>query len=247
MTIAYPTYQVSTTAINGVAVTSTPDTLKALTEYTISGTVQDKAGNTLNDFNGTICPTIFDKVQTINTLGNDPGSQVVPVQVQKNILFKGKASVSNGRFAFSFMVPKDISYQYGNGKISYYTDNGSKDGNGVLKNIIIGGSGNGVIDPLGPNIKAYLNDEKFVNGSITNNRPILLVKLADSSGINILGTGIGHDLVAILDNDQKSEYVLNEFYESDLNNYRQGTVTVSNAHPGTRYAYPNHKSLGCSQ
>jgi hypothetical protein len=122
------------------------------------------------------------------------------------------------------MVPKDISYQFGNGKISYYTDNGSKDGNGVLKNIIIGGSGNGVTDPLGPAIKAYLNDEKFVNGSITNDRPVLLLKLADSSGINILGTGIGHDLVATLDNDQKNEYVLNEFYESDLNNYRQGSV-----------------------
>lgn len=224
LTIAFPTNKVATTTINGMAVTNTPDTLKALTEYTINGTVQDKMGNTLNDFNGTIYPTIFDKVQTVNTLGNDPGSQVVPVQMQKNILFKGKASVSGGRFAFSFMVPKDISYQYGNGKISYYTDNGIIDGSGVLQNIIIGGSGNGVLDPLGPSIKAYLNDEKFVNGSITNNRPILLVKLADSSGINILGTGIGHDLVATLDNDQKTEFVLNEFYESDLNNYRQGTV-----------------------
>ncbi|THU41320.1 type IX secretion system sortase PorU [Niastella caeni] len=224
LTLAFPVYQVKTTAINGQAVTSTPDTLKALSEYTISGTVQDNAGNTLNDFNGTIYPTIFDKVQTINTLGNDAGSQAVPIQVQKNILFKGKATVNNGRFSFSFIVPKDISYQYGNGKISYYTDNGNKDGNGVLNNIIIGGSGNGVNDPLGPTIKAYLNDEKFVNGSITNDRPILLVKLADSSGINILGTGIGHDLVATLDNDQKNEFVLNSFYESDVNNYRQGTV-----------------------
>lgn len=224
LSIAFPAYQVTTTAVNGVAISNIPDTLKALSEYTISGTVQDKMGNTLNDFNGIIYPTIFDKAQTINTLGNDPGSQVVPIQVQKNILFKGKASVTNGRFDFSFIVPKDISYQYGNGKISYYTDNGSKDGSGVLKNIIIGGSGNGVVDPLGPSIKAYLNDEKFVNGSITNNRPVLLVKLADSSGINILGTGIGHNLVAILDNDQKTEFVLNEFYESDLNNYRQGTV-----------------------
>jgi hypothetical protein len=224
LTLAFPKYEVTTTAINGQAVSSTPDTLKALTEYTISGAVQDNLGNVLNDFNGTIYPTILDKVQTVNTLGNDPGSQVTPVQVQKNILFKGKASVNSGRFSFSFMVPKDISYQYGNGKISYYADNGSSDGNGVLKNIIIGGSGNGVADPLGPTIKAYLNDEKFVNGSITNDRPVLLVKLADSSGINILGTGIGHDLVATLDNDQKTEYVLNEFYESELNNYRQGSV-----------------------
>ncbi|HEX6432569.1 MAG TPA: type IX secretion system sortase PorU, partial [Niastella sp.] len=224
LTIAFPVYKVSTTAINGQAVTSTPDTLKALSEYTISGAVQDNAGNILNDFNGTIYPTIFDKVQTVNTLANDAGSLAVPIQVQKNILFKGKATVNGGRFTFSFIVPKDISYQFGNGKISYYADNGSKDGNGVLSNIIIGGSGNNINDPLGPSIKAYLNDEKFVNGSITNDRPVLLLKLADSSGINILGTGIGHDLVAILDNDQKNEYVLNEFYESDLNNYRQGTV-----------------------
>jgi hypothetical protein len=224
LTIAFPGYKVTTTTINGQAVSGTPDTLKALSEYTISGTVQDNAGNILNDFNGTIYPSIFDKVQTINTLGNDAGSLAVPIQVQKNILFKGKATVNSGRFSFSFIVPKDISYQFGNGKISYYADNGSKDGNGVLTNIIIGGSGNSINDPLGPSIKAYLNDEKFVNGSITNDRPVLLVKLADSSGINILGTGIGHDLVAILDNDQKNEYVLNEFYESDLNNYRQGTV-----------------------
>ena len=224
LTLAFPVYQVKTTAINGNAVTNVPDTLKALSEYTISGTVQDNAGNILNDFNGTIYPTIFDKAQAVNTLGNDAASMPVPVQMQKNILFKGKATVNNGRFAFSFIVPKDISYQYGNGKISYYGDNGSKDGNGVLSNIIVGGSGNGVADPLGPSIKAYLNDEKFVNGSITNDRPVLILKLADSSGINILGTGIGHDLVAVLDNDQKNEYVLNEFYEADLNNFRQGTV-----------------------
>jgi hypothetical protein len=224
LTLAFPAYQVKTTAINGQALTATPDTLKALSEYTISGVIQDNAGNLLNDFNGTIYPVIFDKMQTVTTLGNDPGSLVVPFQVQKNILFKGKASVSNGRFSFNFIVPKDITYQYGNGKLSYYTDNGNKDGNGVLSNIIIGGSGNGVTDNQGPDIKAYLNDEKFVSGSITNDRPVLLVKLADSSGINVMGTGIGHDLVAVLDNDQKNTFVLNEFYESEMDNYRRGMV-----------------------
>jgi hypothetical protein len=224
LTLAFPTYQVKTTAINGQSLTATPDTLKALSQYTISGIVQDNAGNPLNDFNGTIYPTIFDKSQTVTTLGNDPTSMVVPFQVQKSILFKGKASVTNGHFTFSFIVPKDISYQYGNGKISYYADNSNKDGNGFLSNIIVGGSGNGVADVRGPDIKAYLNDEKFVSGGITNDRPLLLLKLADSSGINVMGTGIGHDLVAVLDNDQKNTFVLNEFYESDMDNYRKGTV-----------------------
>jgi hypothetical protein len=99
-----------------------------------------------------------------------------------------------------------------------------KDGNGAHTNIVIGGSGSGITDNDGPAIKAYLNDEKFVNGGISNNRPVLLLKLSDTSGINIIGTGIGHDLVAILDNDQQKQFVLNEFYESDMDNFRKGTV-----------------------
>lgn len=224
MTLAFPVHTVQTTAVNGIPVAAQPDTLKALAEYTISGQVTDAAGNVLNNFNGTVNATVFDKVQTTSTLANDPGSLSVAFQVQKNTLFKGKAKVSNGLFSFRFVVPKDINYQFGNGKISYYADNGAADGNGVFTNIIIGGSGDSTADREGPQIKAFLNDEKFVNGSISNDRPILLVKLADSSGINIMGTGIGHDLVAILDHNPQQSFVLNDFYESDLDNFRKGTV-----------------------
>lgn len=224
LTLAYPIYRVSATAINNVPISATPDTLKALSQYSISGVVQDLDGNVMTDFNGTVYSTVFDKAQTVNTLGNDPGSAVTPVQVQKNIVFKGKAKVTNGAFTINFIVPKDINYQFGNGKISFYADNGSVDGHGAHTDIVIGGSGNGVADNEGPDIKAYLNDESFVNGGITHNRPILLVKLADSSGINVMGTGIGHDLVAIMDNDPEKQFVLNEFYESEIDNFRRGMV-----------------------
>ncbi|AXY76108.1 hypothetical protein D3H65_19890 [Paraflavitalea soli] len=224
MTLAFPVHTVQTTTINSVPVAARPDTLKALTEYTISGQVTDASGQLLNDFNGTVNATVFDKAQNINTLGNDPGSQPVAFQLQKNTLFKGKAKVNNGQFTVRFVVPKDINYQFGNGKISYYTDNGKVDGNGAFTNIIVGGSGDSTSDREGPQIRAYLNDEKFISGSISNDRPILLVKLADSSGINIMGTGIGHDLVAILDHNQQQSFILNDFYESDLDNFRKGTV-----------------------
>ena len=224
MTLAYPLHSVETTTINGVPVAAQPDTLKALAEYNISGHVTDAAGQVLTDFNGTANVTVFDKVQAANTLANDPGSLPVAFSLQKNTLFKGKAKVTNGLFSFRFMVPKDINYQFSNGKISYYADNGSVDGNGAFTNIIVGGSGDSISDREGPYIRAYLNDEKFISGSISNDRPILLVKLTDSSGINIMGTGIGHDLVAILDHDQQQTFILNEFYESDLDNFRKGTV-----------------------
>ena len=224
LTLGYPEYRVQTTEINGVAVTAVPDTLKALSQYEITGMVQDNLGNTLPGFNGTVYATVYDKEQTVTTLANDPGSLLTTFKEQRNIVFKGKATVTNGQFKFSFVVPKDINYQFGNAKISYYSENGLLDGNGAFTNIIIGGSGNGSSDTEGPGVKAYLNDEKFVNGSITNDRPLLLVKLADSSGINIMGTGIGHDLVAILDNDPEQEFVLNDFYESETGTFKKGAV-----------------------
>jgi hypothetical protein len=144
--------------------------------------------------------------------------------VQKNLIYKGKASILNGQFRFNFVVPKDINYQFGNGSLSTYAENGNVDGNGRFTGFIVGGSGGISSDITGPDIRAWLNDEKFVNGSVTNETPILIVKLEDSSGINILGTGIGHDLVAVLDEDPKQTFVLNRFYEADLDSYKKGSV-----------------------
>jgi hypothetical protein len=224
LTLAYPVLKILTTKVNNIPVAQA-DTIRAIQKVMIEGEVTDVKGNVLPDFNGTVYPTVFDKVQSINTLGNDATSQVVAVQMQSNVLYKGKASVVNGKFSFSFKMPKDINYQYGNGKLSLYAENGSSDANGYFTNFIIGGidsSGNN--DKEGPAIKAYLNDENFVNGSITNENPVLIVKLADSSGINTAGAGIGHDIVATLDNDNRQYFILNDFYQADLNSYQQGEI-----------------------
>ncbi len=222
--LAFPALRVRATKVNGIPI-ATADTLSAAEKIVMEGEVIDIAGNVVTNFNGNVYPVVFDKPQTINTLANDAGSQVSGFQSQTNALFKGKASVTNGQFSFSFKVPKDINYQFGNGKLSLYAENGTTDGNGIFSNFIIGGAGNGSGgDNEGPEIKPWLNDELFANGGITNQNPVLIVKLADSSGINTVGTGIGHDIIATLDNDNRQYYLLNDFYQSELNSYQQGTV-----------------------
>jgi hypothetical protein len=222
--LAFPAFRVRATKVNGIPVASA-DTLSSTERTTIEGEVTDLSGNVLTNFNGHIYPAVFDKSQTINTLANDAGSQVTGFQSQTNVLFKGKASVSNGQFAFTFKVPKDINYQFGNGRLSLYAENGATDANGLFTNFIIGGTGNNLgNDNDGPEIKPFLNDELFVNGGITNQNPVLIVKLADSSGMNTVGTGIGHDIIATLDDDNRHYYVLNDFYQSELNSYQEGTV-----------------------
>lgn len=222
LTLGFPEARVQTVSINEKPVGATADTLGALGTYTLKGLVTDQAGNPLTQFNGTVYPVVFDKVQQQTTLGNDPGSTVAQFPVQQNALFRGKARVVNGAFSFSFIVPKDIDYRLGPGKISYYAENGNTDAAGASSEILIGGTASGSQDLLGPEIKAYLNDEKFVNGSISNEAPVLLLKLFDSSGINVMGTGIGHDLAAQLDDDPAQVFVLNNYYESGIDDFRRG-------------------------
>lgn len=225
LTLGFPQFKIRTTKMNSVDPLIQTDTLSAGEKISIEGEMTDNNGSFLSGFNGTLYPVIFDKLQTITTKANDPGSQQANFQQQLNILFKGKASVTNGKFSFSFKVPKDINYQYGQGKISYYAEDGIIEGGDFFEEFIIGGSLSTVdSDKDGPEIKAWLNDEKFVNGSIVNQKPLLVIKLIDTSGINTSGAGIGHDITAILDNNIELLFNLNNYYEADLDKYGQGYV-----------------------
>ena len=228
LTLNYPKYNVSTDTINTHTVsTAVSDTMKALATMTIGGFVRDKNNNILSNYNGVMYPTVYDKPQIITTLSNDGvvASPPFPFTLQKNILFKGKVSVTNGHFRFTFIVPKDITYQYGIGRISYYAENGNEDANGFYEKAYIGGTSNShSIDVTGPDAKLYMNDSKFVFGGMTNENPDLYSILKDESGINTIGNGIGHDLTAILDGNTGNSIVLNDYYQSDLNSYKSGTV-----------------------
>lgn len=233
MRLSYPSEAVKTSEINSVAINpSSSDTLSALSKVTVKGFVSDNAGNKLSNFNGIVYPTVFDKENTQVCLVNDIKSStstidIIPFQfqTQKNILYRGKSEVRNGDFTFTFLVPKDISFSPGRGRISYYATNGTTDAAGSYSNVIVGGvSKNSVNDNDGPVVDLYLNDRNFVNGGTTNEKPVLIVNLTDSSGINTAGNSIGHDISVILDGSGSSPVVLNDYYEANLNSYQSGLV-----------------------
>ena len=235
MKINIPNHSVKTDEILGDNMQKL-DTLKSLTKVTVRGRVTDEAGNTLTGFNGNVYPSIFDKSVKQKTLGQDTKSPVVEFEQQKSVVFKGNATVSNGKFEFSFFVPKDINFEYGKGKISYYATSENDDAGDFYNNFIIGGMSNKTVsDKKGPEIEVFLNDDKFVPGGITNPNPVLFLKLKDEYGINTTGNGIGHDLVAILDNENEKQMILNDFYLANQDSYNSGTVRyqLNNLSPGT--------------
>nr|NQU88984.1 type IX secretion system sortase PorU [Bacteroidota bacterium] len=226
LALAIPKHNVVTDSINGKPAGVQPDTISANSVVTICGHVSDFDGekSILSEFNGILYPVFYDKPVELFTLGNDPESYPVGFSLQDRILWKGKVSVVNGRFSFSFVVPKDISYQYGFGKISYYAADSVTDAAGYYKNIVVGGYDESIINNTGPEISLFLNDTTYQNGTVINSSPILLVNLADPQGINVTGSGIGHDITAMIDGNTNNLIILNEHFDPDINSYTSGKI-----------------------
>lgn len=223
--ICLPKWKIVTDSINHIAISNGADTVRALTKMHVVGHLEDYSGNKLTTFNGVLAPTIFDKPKKVQTLGNDPDSPIITFKTQKNALYKGRATVTNGDFKFEFTVPKDIDFNYGRGKISYYADNKIVDADGWDTTFIVGGiNPNPPVDNVGPELKIYLNDDSFVNGSISSANPLLVVEAHDENGINTVGNGIGHDITAVLDGNTGNPIVLNEYYKSNLDSYQNGKL-----------------------
>lgn len=226
MRMAYPQQKVYTTDINSLEIDPLqPDTIRSLQEVTIQGFVGNADGVKLTDFNGFVYPTVYDKKAEVTTLNNDGAAFAFEYEVWSNVLYKGKASVTNGDFEFTFVVPRDIAYDFGVGRVSYYAVAGDLDGHGHSEDFIIGGALEGAeLNTVGPELSLYLNDTTFVFGGITDESPILLAKVFDENGVNTVGSGIGHDIKAILDENTNDPIILNDFYESDLDTYQSGSV-----------------------
>ena len=230
MKLAFPKPSIKLTAINDIPIGQPVDTLKALGRVKLSGEVTDASGQKLEGYSGKLSATVFDKYIDRQTLGND-GTRgadgkllILDFKTLGAILYRGQASVENGSFDLNFVVPKDAAIPVGNGRISFYSekDNAQLDQTGFDQKIQVGGlNENAPEDNTGPLINLFMNDENFVNGGITNASPFLLVKLEDENGINT-ASGIGHDLIAILDGDETKPIVLNDFYESDVDHFNLG-------------------------
>ena len=234
--LAIPKPRIVLTKVNDVPVNQPIEDFKALSYVKISGEVQDENGQLLTTYNGELATNIFDKNFIKSTFGNDgqtytSGPQsgqliILDFNAMGETIFRGNSSINSGKFEFGFVVPKDIKIPLGNGKISFYSKRNQTllDKSGLNVDIKIGGiNTNAPIDVTAPTVRLYMNDETFVNGGISNESPFFLAFLNDENGINT-ASGIGHDLVAILDGDETNPYILNDYYETELNDYTKGKI-----------------------
>lgn len=217
--MAYPEFGMKVTTVNGQAVDGNSISFKALEKITVEGEVLDASGQLVTDFTGIVNPTVKDSKVTVTCLknSNKDDSPAFTFTDYPNTIFIGNDSVRNGKFSFTFTVPKDISYSNLQGKMNLYavdTENGHE-AQGNFDNFIVGGtSDTAETDTIGPEIRAlYLNDTTFVDGGQVNTTPYFVAELWDKSGVNITGSSVGHDMMLVIDESTVLSYNLNSYYE----------------------------------
>ncbi|GAB3328375.1 type IX secretion system sortase PorU [Larkinella ripae] len=235
MQLAYPAAKTVLTRIQGNAVGAKADTLRALETVRLEGEVQ-QGGQVLSAFSGQVKITLFDKADTLTTKGTEY-SPPMRYAEYRNPLYTGQARVQNGKFVCQFVLPKDLDYRIGLGKVFLYairTDS-LLEAAGNYDNLVIGSSlPNSVADTKPPVIQLYVNDTSFVDGgTVLGPFTTLIAKLNDENGINIARNGIGHEITLRLNDDPP--VVVNDYFTAEPDNYRRGTVQYvwENLPPGS--------------
>jgi len=230
--VSYPHFKVKTLEINDKPVEQLTDTINPLSVVSVWGEIQNIKGEKITGYNGILYPTVFDKPAEVSTLGNN-GEAPFSYSVQNSVLFKGNATVKGGEFYYSFKIPKEISYRVGNGLIRYYSKEVNDDAGGSFTAFKLGGSPDATTsDVTGPTVRLYLDDENFVSGDNVSKSPLLIAYLEDESGINTSGSGIGHDITAITDNKTGQMLLLNDYFQSGKDSYKNGKVIFQLPDPG---------------
>lgn len=226
-------YRVEVTELNGKPVgSSTTQYLKAGALVQLKGHVVDAEGTPVNDFHGKVYPTVYDNREYLATLGNRPDfidEDVYYYWDYTKKLYAGSDSVRGGEFTFTFPMPLDISYSDESGNIYLYAvSQESREALGSFTDFLVGGTDESLsTDTIGPQITLRLNGEEPTGTPRVNTTPLLSLALYDADGINATGNGVGHDLIAIVDNDPTMTYVLNTYYVAETGDYTRGTVTYS--------------------
>lgn len=217
MFLAFPQ---SSIKIESITTDQDITTLQALARVTVKGYVEGTTDQADENFNGVLEAAVYDKAASLRTLGDE--NPPFNYKQWSSLLFKGQASVEAGLFEFSFIVPKNIAYALGDGRMSLFAKSGIRTAAGITTMEVGGSAAISDNDVKVPQLTAFMNDTTFVNGGIVSADSRLVVRIHDESGVTISNYGIGNDLVAVLDDE--AIYELGDYYLSDVNDFTRGTV-----------------------
>ena len=227
MRLGLPGGQAEIETLSGVALDQQTGQMKALDKVTIEGMVRDATGQVDTGFDGLVNVSVFDAERQI-AIQNRRWNPKPYFREREDLLWRGDVQATAGRFEAEFVVPKDISYTNLPGRIAVYAQGDGEQAIGYTESFLVGGtSDNPPNDNEGPRIDLFLNDTTFVAGGLVDANPELIVRLYDESGINTVGTGVGHEILLAVDGDEAGATDIGSAFVSAPDSYQSGEIRWS--------------------
>jgi len=213
MQLAYPTDKIILSKINGTS--PEKQIIKALSKVSLEGEIINSTdGLKKNNFNGKILVSVFDKPSEVSTLGQK--TEKFRYKTYRNQIFEGLVDVKNGAFKVNFVVPKDINYQVGAGRVNFYavSVDSTLDASGSYNELMIGGSETNILsDTKAPEIKLSIDKDNLLEAQIS-----------DENGINISQAGVGHEMILTL--NDTLQIIANQYF-TNTDDYTKGILKYS--------------------
>lgn len=209
----YPTESIQTERLEGSDV------------KTVHGFVMGPDDRIDKSFNGVLDFQVYDQKTNYSTLGQINAS-AMDYSFYNDVLFEGKASVTNGRFVLEFPIPANINHGHNAARLSYFAYDSIRhiEANGVYDSLFLETPSS--VDDQGPQIHLYWNTPDFQNGSIVMRRGTLYADLFDEQGIYHYNVSIGRDLVLKSSIPEFDNVVLNEKFEPAIDDFRRGRIAL---------------------
>ncbi len=229
MTLKQPAQRVQTIRFNNLPIEETGiiiDTIGALQQVPVSASITTSTGEIDETFSGEVLVQLYDQPVDITTLENDPFSYRTSFEVQNNVIYSSRVKVTGGIIRDTLIVPVDISYTGGQGRVSYYaTSTDGRDAFGSFTDLYIQGTADdGFVDDTPPIIDLSLLDVGFINGDETDDTPVLYATISDDYGINLSSSSIGHEITAILSGPVQQSFILNDAFVIDEDDPLRGEL-----------------------
>ncbi|MBP5573122.1 MAG: type IX secretion system sortase PorU [Bacteroidales bacterium] len=178
-------------------------------------------------FNGVVDVRLYDKKSRFSTLG----SHVSPVQYSyyHDVLFEGKASVTEGRFSITIPIPSEINFGSGSARVCYYAYDSlrRRHAGGVFDQLQVVGTDSSLVPDLqGPEIQFYWDHPSFESGDVVSRKGTLCADLFDEHGIYHYNVSIGRNIVLRSDVPEYDNCILNDHYEPAIDDYRRGRILL---------------------
>jgi hypothetical protein len=206
--------------------------LPALSRVQLAGKISNGCDGSEFDptFNGTATITLYDAAVLVTRVStfSDASPDYDHFRINGPILYRGTATVKNGRFNASFIIPKDIEIDTNRVQFSIiaYSDD-HRSALGVDTTLTLSPPDPKLIgtDTTGPTLAAYLGSRLFRAGDTVATHSLLIVDVHDTNGLNTSTASVGHSFQAWVDDSTSGSFDLASNYLSRQDDYTTGTST----------------------